>query len=106
MKVPFDWTHSFMYEFGVTRLIGPYKLSAGYIYSENSVPSGTFNPLIPDSNRNIMSVGLGRTFGKCTVDLAYQLSIGPKRTIVNDSAADGSYSFLSNAVSISLGYHF
>jgi long-chain fatty acid transport protein len=106
VKVPFDWTHSFMYELGITRLIGPYKLSAGYIYSENSVPSGTFNPLIPDSARHIMSVGVGRAFGKCNIDLAYQLSIGPKRTIVNDSAADGSYSFLSNAVSISLGYHF
>ena len=104
--VPFNWKNSFMYEAGVTRLIGPYKVSAGYIYSENSVPSSTFNPLIPDSARHVVSVGVGRAFGNCNVDLAYQLSIGPKRTIVNDSAADGSYSFLSNAVSISLGYHF
>jgi len=105
-KVPFDWTHSFMYELGATRLIGPYKLSAGYIYSENSVPSGSFNPLIPDSARHVFSIGMGRTFGSCNVDIAYQLSIGPKRTVVNDSPADGSYSFLSNAVSLSLGYHF
>ena len=106
VSVPFDWTHSFMYEVGATRIIGPYKLSAGYMYSENSVPSGTFSPVIPDSNRHILSIGLGRTFGACSVNLAYQLGIGGKRTIVNDSVADGSYSFLSNAVSISLGYHF
>ncbi len=106
VTVPFDWTHSFMYEVGVTHVMGPYKLSAGYMYSENSVPSGTFNPVIPDSARHIASVGVGRTFGKCNIDIAYQLSIGPKRTIVNDSVADGSYSFLSNAVSISVGYHF
>jgi long-subunit fatty acid transport protein len=106
VKVPFSWTRSFLYELGATRQIGPYRLSAGYIYSENSVPSGTFNPIIPDSARHIMSVGVGRTFGDCSVDLAYELSIGVDRTIVNDSVADGRYSFLSNAVSISLGYHY
>jgi long-subunit fatty acid transport protein len=76
------------------------------MYSENSVPSASFNPVIPDSARNLFSLGLGRSFGKCEVELAYQLGIGGTRTIVNDSVADGRYSFLSNAVSISLGYHF
>jgi len=106
VKVPFDWKNSFMYEVGATRQIGPYKLSAGYMYSENSVPSGTFNPLIPDSARHIFSVGVGRTIGQCNVNVAYQLGIAGNRTIVNDSVADGRYSFLSNAVSISLGYHY
>ncbi len=106
VNVPFDWVHSFMYELGATRLIGPYKISAGYMYSENSVPSPTFNPVIPDSARNVFSVGVGRSFGRCAVDVAYQLGVGVTRTIVNDSVADGRYSFLSNAVSISVGYHF
>jgi long-chain fatty acid transport protein len=106
VKVPFDWTHSFIYELGVTHLMGPYKLSAGYMYSENSTPSGTFNPVVPDSARNLFSVGVGRSFGPMDITLAYQLGLGGTRTIVNDSVADGRYSFLSNAVSISLGYHF
>jgi long-chain fatty acid transport protein len=106
VKVPFDWTHSFIYEIGVTHLMGPYKLSAGYMYSENSVPSGSFTPTVPDSARNLFSVGVGRSFGPCDISLAYQLGLGGTRTIVNDSVADGRYSFLSNAVSISLGYHF
>jgi long-chain fatty acid transport protein len=106
VKVPFNWTHSFMYEVGATRKIGLYKISAGYIYSENSVPSGSFNPIIPDSARNVFSVGVGRSFGRCSVDIAYQAGVGVTRTIVNDSVADGRYSFLSNAVSISIGYHF
>jgi long-chain fatty acid transport protein len=105
-KVPFDWTHSFIYELGATHIMGPWKLSAGYMYSENSVPSGTFSPVIPDSARNLFSVGVGRAFGRLEVDFAYQLGVGVTRTIVNDSVADGRYSFLSNAVSISLGYHF
>lgn len=106
VSVPFNWTHSFLYEVGATRKIGLYKLSAGYIYSENSVPSGSFNPVIPDSARHIFSIGVGRAFGRCSVEIAYQLAIAPDRTIVNDSVADGRYSFLSNAVSLSLGYHF
>jgi long-chain fatty acid transport protein len=106
VNVPFDWTHSFLYEVGATYTAGLYDFSAGYIYSENSVPSATFSPIIPDSARNVFSVGVGRSFGSCTINLAYQLGIGGTRTIVNDSAADGRYSFLSNAVSISLGYHF
>jgi long-chain fatty acid transport protein len=106
VKVPFNWTHSFLYEVGATRTIADWKLSAGYIYSENSVPSASFNPIVPDSARNIFSVGVGRKFGNLNIDLAYELAIGVNRTIVNDSVADGRYSFLSNAVSISLGYHF
>ena len=66
MTVPFDWTHSFLYEVA-THVVGSYGLSAGYIYSENSVPSGTFNPIIPDSARHIVSVGVGRTFGSVSV---------------------------------------
>jgi long-chain fatty acid transport protein len=106
VNIPFNWTHSFLYQVGATYALGLYKLSAGYMYSENSVPSASFSPIIPDSARNLFSVGVGRSFGKCTIDLAYQLGIGVSRTIVNDSVADGRYSFLSNAVSISLGYHF
>jgi len=66
VKVPFDWTRSFIYEVGVTHTIGAYKLSAGYMYSENSVPTGTFNPVIPDSTRHLFSVGVGRSFGSAT----------------------------------------
>jgi len=106
VTVPFNWTHSFLYEVGATRYLGPWSLSAGYIYSENSVPVASFNPIVPDSARNIFSVGVGRTFGKCSVNLAYELSVGVNRTVVNNTVSDGRYSFLSNAVSISLGYHF
>jgi long-chain fatty acid transport protein len=106
VTVPFDWKNSFIYELGVTRMIGPWKISAGYMYSENSVPTNTFSPVIPDNARNLFSVGVGRSFGRCNINVAYQLGVSPTRTIANDSVADGRYSFLSNAVSLSLGYHF
>jgi long-chain fatty acid transport protein len=106
--IPFNWQNSFMYEFGATRqLPDGYRVSAGYIYSQNSVPESSFNPTIPDSNRDIFSVGFGRTKGHYSWDVAYQLAYGPNRAIDNSSYVDdGTYRFISHAVSISIGYHF
>ncbi len=67
-----------MYEFGVTRYFPDgYRVSAGYIYSQNSVPNSSFNPVVPDSNRDIFSIGIGQTKGRYSWDLAYQLAMGP-----------------------------
>ena len=82
------------------------RASAGYAYSENSVPSGSFNPQVPDSNRHIFSVGLGESLHNFRWDLAYQLVLWANATIDNDTLADGRYSFISHAVTLSVGYHF
>src|SRR5690606_10835171 len=69
----FNYESSFMYEFGVTRKFGNgWSVSAGYIYSENSVPNEAFSPLVPDSNRHVMSVGFGRKYDHFNWFLAYQ----------------------------------
>lgn len=104
--LPFNWESSFIYEFGVTRQFGTYHVSAGYLYSENSVPNESFNPSVPDSNRHVFSVGFGRKVDRYSWDIAYQYAYGPRRTIDRGTAADGTYRFESHALSISLGYHF
>lgn len=107
LALPFNYESSFMYEFGATRTLGNgLRLSAGYIYSENSVPNESFNPLVPDSNRHVLSVGLGQTRGKLSWDLAYQYAYGPHRRIANGSPADGTYRFQSNALVVSVGLQF
>ena len=65
-------------------------------------------PLVPDTNRHVFSVGLGGTFGngKYTWDIAYQYAYGPERHVSNGTLASGDYHFQSNAVSISLGHEF
>lgn len=107
VKLPFNWRSSFIYEFGVTRQL-PWGLraSGGYAYSENSVPTDSFNPIVPDGNRHIFSAGLGQTWRRVSWDVAYQLTYGPSREVINNSLADGRYRFHSHAVSISLGYNF
>ena len=107
--VTFNWKPSWMLDFGVTRYIGDgWRVSGGYMYSMNSVPSANFNPLIPDSDRHIFSVGVGKKYKKFSWDAAYQLLWGPSRTVSGDAfpPANGSYTFLGNALTINFGYRF
>lgn len=110
-ELPFNWRSSFFYEFGATYFFGAnYRVSAGYIYSENSVPDSSFSPAVPDSDRHIFSVGVGRTLKQFRWDAAYQLAYGPSRTVTGNptsgESANGRYEFISHALTISLGYTF
>lgn len=104
--LPFNWESSFMYQFGATRKLGDFRVSAGYFFSENSVPNESFSPLVPDSNRHIFSVGVGQETKHFSWDLAYQYVHGPSRTIEKGSLADGTYRFESHALTFTLGYRF
>ncbi|MBU6401093.1 MAG: outer membrane protein transport protein [Verrucomicrobia bacterium] len=107
--IPFNWRSSFMYEWGVTRsFANGYSLSAGYMFSQNSVPAQDFTPLVPDSDRHIFSAGIGRKYRHLGWEAAYQFAYGPPRTVVSpgNPAANGTYRFLSHALTVSLGYSF
>jgi long-chain fatty acid transport protein len=108
-SLPFDYHPSWILGLGATRYLGDgWRLSGGYMYSENSTPNNTFNALVPDSDRDIFSIGVGKKYKKFSWDVAYQLLWGPTRTVSNDSfpPANGSYEFFGNAISINFGYHF
>jgi long-chain fatty acid transport protein len=107
LAIPFNYESSWFYEFGVSRKL-PWNLtaSAGYIYSENSVPNESFNPLVPDSNRHVFSAGLGQELGRYNWNVSYQYAYGPRRTISQGTPVDGNYKFESHAVSFTLGYRF
>lgn len=107
VALPFNWESSFFYEFGVSYSFdNGLVASVGYIYSENSVPNESFNPIVPDSNRHIFSAGLGGKWERWSFDLAYQYAYGPEREIRQGTIADGSYRFDSHAISLSVGYNF
>jgi long-chain fatty acid transport protein len=117
VPLPFNWTSSWFYEWGATRFIGErYSVSAGYIYSENSVPDHSFNPIVPDSDRHIFSLGAGYKGERWHCDLAYQFAWGPSRSVTGSppspypppfaESADGRYRFLSHAVTLTVGCSF
>jgi long-chain fatty acid transport protein len=109
-SLPFHWDSSWMFDFGATRYLGGgWRVSGGYMYSMNTVPTGNFNALIPDSDRHIFSLGVGKKYKHFSWDAAYQLAWGPSRSISGDTlspALNGSYEFLSHAISVNLGYTF
>jgi long-chain fatty acid transport protein len=113
-NLAFNWTPSWMLDFGVTRYLAhDWRVSGGYLYSENSVPDGNFNPLVPDSDRHVFSLGIGKRCGRFSWDAAYQLGWGPSRSVSGDTnpaffpgSPDGKYAFLSHALTINFGYHF
>jgi len=106
----FNWESSFMFQWGVTRDLGKgFSVSAGYIFSQNSVPDDAFNPTVPDSDRHVFSVGVGRSWKRWSWDLAYQFGYGPTRTLNNSGPlpaplVNGDYTFYSHAVCLAIGY--
>jgi len=50
-------------------------IRAGYAFLPTPIPAGTMTPLLPDTDRHALSLGLGYTVGQHTVDLAYTYSI-------------------------------
>jgi long-chain fatty acid transport protein len=109
LPLPFNWQSSLFYEFGASyRFDNGVTVSAGYIFSENSVPDTFFNPVVPDSDRHIASFGLGKSWRNWDFDIAYQWAHGPTRTINQGpfAVANGTYQFDSHAVSLSATYRF
>jgi long-chain fatty acid transport protein len=112
-----DWQASWMYELGVTRYFDSgWQTSAGIVYNENSVPNANYTPLVADMDRYFFSVGTGYKGKHLSFDVAYQLGYAPAHTVTGSQpstagqiagqSADGIYNFFSQAVSVSLGWHF
>lgn len=112
-----DLQSSWYFEWGVTRYFdNGWHVSAGYIFNENSMSDAHYVPLMTDEDRHFFSLGVGYTGKHLSCDLAYQLGYGPDRTVVGSAAplgypanyhpADGTYSFLSNALMLTVGWHF
>jgi len=114
ITVPLQWESSWYYEFGATRYLSKsWLVSAGYIFNENSVPDSHYSPLVTDSDRHFFSLGVGYRGKRFDVDLAYQFGYAPTRTVTGSASsipggqtANGQYSFMSNALALSVGMHF
>ncbi|MGO9244800.1 MAG: OmpP1/FadL family transporter [Verrucomicrobiia bacterium] len=105
--IPFNWMDSFLYEFGAQYDLNQHwKVRGGFIYSDDSVPNGTFTPTVPDSNRYVFSAGFGYTTTRYWIDAVYQYTIADDRTVNNGSAADGTWLISNNSVMVTMGVKF
>ena len=108
-----NWENSWYYEFGLTRDIGKgWHLSGGYIYNQNSVPGKTFNPFVPDQDRQFVSAGVGFRGNHFGFDLAYQYGFAGTRNVNGSTlsaagqTADGNYDYKSHAFALSIAWYF
>jgi long-chain fatty acid transport protein len=105
--IRFDWRSGFIYSAGITRKFSNgIHISAGYSFSEGNNPESTYTPGVPDGDRNIVSIGIGRRGERFDWDIGYQYSRSDTREIDNDGPADGRWQLQSHAVMVSVGYHF
>jgi long-chain fatty acid transport protein len=118
VPVILDWQASWMYELGATRYFdNGWHASAGFVYNENSVPDARYSPLAADLDRYFFSAGTGYKGKHFNCDIAYQFGYGPTHTVTGSKpattpavstgqTANGDYSFISHAVSVSVGWRF
>lgn len=118
--IPFTlrWEPSWAYKFGVTRYFdNGWHVSAGYVFSENSVPDTYYTPLAADLDRHFFAVGTGFKGKRLDFDVAYQFGYGPARSVTGSTpssqpaefagqTADGEYDFISHALLVTVGMHF
>lgn len=109
VALPLNLKSSLMYEFGITRQFGNgYFGSIGYFYSENSFPDLNFNPILPDSNLHLGSIGFGHRGERWEWAAAYHFGYNPERIVSGSlpGLADGRYEILNHAFNIAVTFKF
>ncbi|MGQ9689593.1 MAG: OmpP1/FadL family transporter [Desulfobaccales bacterium] len=85
-----NWHDAWALRFGANyRLTERMKIRAGYIFDMTPVPSATFEPQIPDSNRHILTIGGDTKIGRLTLGIAYNLILNTPRSKANRYAVNG-----------------
>jgi long-chain fatty acid transport protein len=114
-RIPFNWMSSWFLETGARyALTTNWTLRAGYIFSQNTVPTSSFSPTLPDNNRHVFSAGVSFAAGRVSVDFTYQYSLTEDRTIKNSNDANfdgtgdlnGKWSSNANALMLTSTFKF
>jgi long-chain fatty acid transport protein len=115
--LPRDWKATWSYNIG-----GQYQLNetvainAGYLYGKDCVPDSTFEPLIPDTDAHLFTIGTDLHFGAWIVSGAFGYeyhedrdkdnSLGDPITNAPQYTANGTYETDIYLVGLSVGYKF
>ncbi len=118
---PRDWDSTWAYNIGGHyRINDTVAINAGYLYSENPIPNSTFEPMIPDSDTHLFTLGTDLSFGVWTVSGAFGFEHHEdrdKKNSIGDSlgslvagqavgTANGQYETDIYLLGLSIGYAF
>lgn len=105
-----NWESAFIWELGATRYLDDgWHLSAGYTFVENAVPDAELLPIVPDSDRHFLAVGIGQTLDHVSWVLAYQQAFDDGRSVTGSGQSptlNGEFDLDSQAVTFSLNVKF
>lgn len=107
-----DWHDVFFYSIVAQySLNSGWKLRAGYTYAESPIPDHTYEPGIPANDLHVVSFGVGKSWGKLTLDLACTVGFSEKQTVNTDVgepffSVDGDYDSLITVIGAGVSYSF
>ena len=107
--MPEGWEDAFFYRFGAEyALNASTDLRFGYYYDETPQPTEAISPLLPDNNRHGVSLGLGKSWGRWSVDAFGLVLIIPDRDTegVNRDGFEGTYSNGVQIGGVTVGYRY
>ncbi|MFZ5876870.1 MAG: OmpP1/FadL family transporter [Nitrospirota bacterium] len=115
----FGWRDVMAYSIGTEyRFSSIMRLRGGYLYDLSPIPDQYATPLIPDADRQGVSVGVGVTAARWTLDVGYQFlwfervkenSVGSSSNSTVppiDARANGSYRSTAHVLGVSAGHTF
>ncbi len=80
-----NWHSTWTYNLGANyRLNENVALNCGYLYGETPVPNSTFEPIIPDTDAHLFTVGTDLTYGQWVVSAAFGYEYHESREKNND----------------------
>jgi long-subunit fatty acid transport protein len=83
-----------------------WTLRTGYQYLKNPTPDDTYNPLSPDEDQGVISVGLGYENEHHAIDVGYAYGLFNGRSIPASNPAGGTYDYTVSLLTLSYGYKF
>jgi long-chain fatty acid transport protein len=90
LVTPKNWHDAWAFRFGANYEVKQgMKVRAGYIYDLTPVPSGSFEPQLPDANRHVFSVGGDLKIKRFTLGVAYNYVLIEGRSKSNTIATNG-----------------
>jgi long-chain fatty acid transport protein len=93
-SIPLNWWDSVSVRTGYEWFYSDTSvIRLGYIYTSGTIPSSTLTPWIPATLENTFTIGWGTTLADTWhLDLAYQYSFGPQRTVGTSALVGGDFS--------------
>jgi len=103
-----DYRDAWQIRAGAEHRMPSFTYRFGYYYDQSAAPVQSVTPILPDAARNGFTLGVGKSFGKVTLDVYDLLLFLQQRSThgVERDGYDGEYKTFINAAGVGLAWRF